>query len=387
MNICRKLTTSSLPAVGKRIANVTAKDFFDSTFQRLYSSTNSKFDLNKERVEFHNALPGVIDILAKHEKFQEMPEADKWMRNVLNGNIIGGKNMRGLTTVMSYKMIEKPENITEETLRLARTLGWCAEILQAYCLVLDDIADGSITRRGMPCWYRREDVGIANAVNDATLIHYCLLQILRANFEKSPNYVNYFHNFNETLFYTSLGQYLDIMTGLTKKNYSLFTMEHYDAIVKHKSAYYTYKLPMSLGFMLANRYNEETHKDVDDISMKLGRLFQMQDDYIDCYGDENMTGKMGSDIQEGKCSWLAVKALQHCKPNHRAVFTVCYGSKEPAHIERIKVLYNQLKIPQLYKEEENEIYKKIVQRIQDVSSESERELFLQVLHDTYGRKH
>ncbi|XP_021182149.3 farnesyl pyrophosphate synthase [Helicoverpa armigera] len=287
---------------------------------------------------------------------------------------------------MSYKMIEKPENITEETLRLARTLGWCAEILQAYCLVLDDIADGSITRRGMPCWYRREDVGIANAVNDATLIHYCLLQILRANFEKSPNYVNYFHNFNETLFYTSLGQYLDIMTGLTKKNYSLFTMEHYDAIVKHKSAYYTYKLPISLGFMLANRYNEETHKDVDDISMKLGRLFQMQDDYIDCYGDENMTGKMGSDIQEGKCSWLAVKALQHCKPNHRAVFTVCYGSKEPAHIERIKVLYNQLKIPQLYKEEENEIYNKIVQRIQDVSSESERELFLQVLHDTYGRK-
>lgn len=69
--------------------------------------------------------------------------------------------------------------------------------LQAYCLVLDDIADGSITRRGMPCWYLREDVGVANAVNDATLIHYALLQILRANFEKFPNYVNMFHNFNE----------------------------------------------------------------------------------------------------------------------------------------------------------------------------------------------
>lgn len=156
--------------------------------------------------------------------------------------------------MMTYKMIEKPENITEETIRLARTLGWCTEIvrpnfylvtlldnitltdvrisqqikqgrfetvefigisfftyidpvvilwiqqLQAYCIVLDDIADESITRRGMPCWYRREDVGLANAVNDATLIHYCMLRILRANFEKSPNYVNMYHNINEVCF-------------------------------------------------------------------------------------------------------------------------------------------------------------------------------------------
>uniref|UniRef100_A0A2A4IUH1 Farnesyl pyrophosphate synthase n=1 Tax=Heliothis virescens TaxID=7102 RepID=A0A2A4IUH1_HELVI len=365
------------------MANVTAKEL-------VYSSTSTysnKFDLNKERAEFLNALPGVIDILAKsYEKFRELPEAEKWMRKVLDGNLIGGKKIRGLITVMAYKMLEKPENITEETLRLARTLGWCAEIFQAYGLVLDDISDGSTTRRGMPCWYRREDVGIANAVNDATLIHCCLLQILRANFENSPNYENYFHNINETLFHTSVGQHLDIMTGLTKKNFNLFTMEHYDAIVKNKTAYYTYRLPISLGYMLSNKYNEETHKVVDEISMKLGRLFQMQDDYIDCYGDEYMTGKIGTDIQEGKCSWLAVKALQHCNPDERAVFTVCYGSKEPAHIERIKDLYNQLKIPQLYKEEENEMYNEIVQKIQDVSAESEREFFLQVLHVTYGRK-
>lgn len=69
--------------------------------------------------------------------------------------------------------------------------------LQAYCLVLDDIADGSLTRRGLPCWYRREDVGIAHAVNDATLIHYSLLHLLRVNFEKSPYYNDLYHNFNE----------------------------------------------------------------------------------------------------------------------------------------------------------------------------------------------
>lgn len=95
---------------------------------------------------------------------------------------------------------------------------------------------------------------------------------------------------------------------------------------------------------------------------------------------------MGTDIQEGKCSWLAVNALQRCKSNHSAVFTVCYGSKEPAHVERIKQLYVQLKIPQLYKEEETEIYDNIVKRIQNISSAGERELFLRVLDYTYGRK-
>lgn len=80
----------------------------------------------------------------------------------------------------------------------------------------------------------------------------------------------------QTLFYTCLGQYLDIMTGLKKKNYNLFTMDHYNAIVKHKSAYYTFKLPITLGLMLANQFNEETHKNADEISMQLGRLFQMQ---------------------------------------------------------------------------------------------------------------
>lgn len=164
-------------------------------------------------------------------------------------------------------------------------------------------------------------------------------------------------------------------------------MDQYNDIVKYKSAYYTYKLPITAGLMLANQFNEETHKDSDEISMQLGRLFQMQDDYIDCFGDENMTGKIGSDIQEGKCSWLAVKALQHCKPNQRAVFSACYGSHEPAHVERIKQLYVQLKIPQLYKEEENEIYNNIVKRIKSVSSNAHQELFLKVLHDTYGRKH
>jgi farnesyl diphosphate synthase len=42
--------------------------------------------------------------------------------------------------------------VTEEEAFRANALGWCIELLQAYFLVADDIMDGSITRRGQPCW-------------------------------------------------------------------------------------------------------------------------------------------------------------------------------------------------------------------------------------------
>lgn len=88
--------------------------------------------------------------------------------------------------------------------------------------------------------------------------------------------INHFFPFLQVLFYTCIGQHLDIMTGQQKKDYNLFTREHYESIIINKSAYYTYKLPLMLGMILSNRFNEDIHKNVENISLLLGKLFQMQ---------------------------------------------------------------------------------------------------------------
>ena len=67
-------------------------------------------------------------------------------------NVPKGKLNRGITVVEATEAILG--NIAPALAWKAATLGWCVEWLQAYFLVADDIMDGSLTRRGQPCWYK-----------------------------------------------------------------------------------------------------------------------------------------------------------------------------------------------------------------------------------------
>ena len=62
-----------------------------------------------------------------------------------------------------------------------------------------------------------------------------------------------------------------------------------------------------------------------EILLIMGEYFQIQDDYLDCYGAPAVIGKIGTDIEDNKCSWLVVQALARVNPKQRELLEANYG--------------------------------------------------------------
>ena len=114
----------------------------------------------------------------------------------------------------------------------------------------------------------------------------------------------------------------------------------------------------------------QDHEYAAKILLEIARLMQLQDDYIDCWGDPMLTGKYGTDIQQGKCSWLIVTALQ--KANERQLETLNdnFGKNEPKCIDRVKNIYEELKLKDIYHKEEINQYNKICYLIDGLNNKS-----------------
>ncbi|XP_035666671.1 farnesyl pyrophosphate synthase-like isoform X2 [Branchiostoma floridae] len=304
----------------KRASTTSAQtDMGDSSNKKL-KMANHDGDVKRFDEVFHQLVTKLIDEDAKNP---EISDAMVRFRQVLEYNCPGGKRNRGLSVITSYRFLVSSDQLTEENIHRAMVVGWCIEWLQAFFLVLDDIMDQSQTRRGQPCWYRVEEVGNM-AINDACYIESCIYRLLGRFCRGQPYYVDLLELFQGTTYKTIVGQSLDLITSPDGKvNLSNFTEERYNAIVKYKTAFYSFHLPVAAAMYMAGITSKESHENAKTILLEMGRFFQIQDDYLDCYGDPAVTGKVGTDVEENKCSWLVVQALRLVDARQRTTLQVC----------------------------------------------------------------
>lgn len=343
-------------------------------------SAASKDDIR----EFMSVWPDIVRDLTEYAKTFEHHDAPKWFSKLLQYNVTTGKKNRGLVVVMAYKILKQNGDLNDEELKLIQCLGWCVEMLQAVFIIDDDIMDGSTTRRGQKCWYKMEDVGLS-AINDAMMIENGIYYLLKKYFGNKEYYQNIVDLFHEVSFITTLGQLQDIKTS-QKMDLNLFTMERYKSIVANKTAYYSFYLPVALAmYMSGFGKDPEVFRQAKTILLEVGNFFQVQDDFIDCFGDSAVTGKVGTDIMDGKCTWLAVVALQRCTNEQKEIMKECYGQKDPEKVERVKELYEDLLLPHTYEIYEEESYKIINTHIQQISRGLPHKLFFKILEKIYRR--
>lgn len=254
--------------------------------------------------------------------------------------------------------------------------------LQACFLVADDLMDGSITRRGKPCWYRQPDV-LNDAVNDALILESFIYFLLRRYLKSHPNYAELVDLYHDVSLQTQLGQMLDLTAQPQGRcgpdTLRSFNIDVYHRIVKFKTSVYTFHLPYASALLLCGYDSAEALSRCYEISVALGTKFQIEDDYLDCYGDPAKIGKIGTDIKDHKCSWLIVQCLKRATPEHMALLDAHYGKHDDESEIKVKALFNELNLKQVYLEQEESSYQSCKQMIVDASQLLPVEMFLPVL--------
>ncbi len=185
------------------------------------------------------------------------------------------------------------------------------ELVHTALLMHDDFMDRDLVRRGLPTTQvffanGDEHYGDSMAVNvgDAVL---CLgfERLLTSGFD-SEKVNNAMKQFLRGITNTAYGQAYD--TSLPKLGD--MSEEKVMSLHRAKTAIYTYENPLLIGGILSG-LNRETMDVLHDYSVDAGIAFQLQDDVLGVYGDEEKTGKSAnSDLLQGKVTLLVSKTME-----------------------------------------------------------------------------
>ena len=340
------------------------------------------------RQQFESVFPRLVADLKEHCQAYKLPaQALQWFEKSLTYNTLGGKYNRGISVIDSSQLLLARDALSDDEYFRAATLGWLIELLQAFFLVSDDIMDSSKTRRGQPCWYLAPKVGMI-AINDAFMLEASIYVLLKKYFRHEQCYLDLVELFHEVTFQTELGQACDLLTAPEDHvDLDNFSLDKYTFIVIYKTAYYSFYLPVALALHLTGHATPKNLKQAEDILIPMGEYFQVQDDYLDNFADPAVLGKIGTDIQDNKCSWLVNVALKKCSAAQRRVLEENYGRKDQECEAKVKALYRDLDLERDYKEYEEARVAEIREKIAtiDESEGLKKAVFEEFLRKIYKR--
>jgi geranylgeranyl diphosphate synthase type II len=237
---------------------------------------------------------------------------------------IGGKRVRPALVLMSYHLFD---NDIEKALPSAYTL----ELFHNFTLMHDDIMDAATLRRGQQTVHIKYDVSSAILSGDVMLV-YCY-DILS---KQDPSVIiPLLKSFNDMAIKLCEGQSMD-MGFETRQDVNI---QDYLLMIEYKTAVLI-ACALQFGAILTHQ-SEHIQNSLYEFGKNIGIAFQIQDDLLDSFGNEEQVGKKPcGDILQNKKTYLYLKAKELADPKQAEVLKHYYAHTDFDEQVKINAIRN-----------------------------------------------
>jgi geranylgeranyl diphosphate synthase type II len=244
---------------------------------------------------------------------------------------LGGKRIRPLLAMISCDLFGAAhENAIGSAM--------CVELFHNFSLIHDDILDEAPVRRNQATVHKKWNTNIAILSGDMMLVRaYSALSVYSANEQQQLLAV-----FNKTAIEVCEGQQLDMNFEKIKE---VSSSDYIEMITKKTAVLLGCSLKM--GAINAGKEKREQEA-IYSFGVNLGIAFQLLDDVLDLYSENNESGKQkGGDVIAGKKTILLLKALELSGEKNRSGILDLYHTSSNEKIAAVQKTFDELKVKEL----------------------------------------
>lgn len=268
----------------------------------------------------------------------------------------GGKRIRPVMCLMGNELFD---DIHSDSWQLATAI----ELFHNFTLIHDDIMDAAPLRRGMETVHMKYGESTALLAGDVMLI-------------KAYEYLNkiqtqYLHRilnlFNKTAREVCEGQQLD----MDFENRAFVSLDDYIEMISLKTSVLL-AASLEMGAIIGGA-SEGNCKHLYDFGKNLGIAFQVQDDYLDAFGDPEKFGKdVGGDIRQNKKTFLLLHALEVANAQQKKILAELMQQNPPDKVEQVLQIFRDCNIDEWAKELKDKYLQTALQHLEAIAVRSVR---------------
>jgi geranylgeranyl diphosphate synthase type II len=269
---------------------------------------------------------------------------------------IGGKRIRPILTLLGNELFAE---IKQDAFEVATAI----ELFHNFTLIHDDMMDAASLRRGMQTVHTKYNSNIALLSGDVMLIK-AYQYVSKINSEYLAKILTIF---NKTAAEVCEGQQLD----MDFENQEIVLLDEYIKMIGLKTSVLL-AAALQIGAIIGGA-SEGNCNHIYQFGLNLGIAFQIQDDYLDAFGNPEKFGKeVGGDIKQNKKTFLLLHTLEVANAEQKQQIDFLMKTNPTDKVEKMLVIFKDCNIGSWANELKEKYYQAAMNHLDDIAVTSVR---------------